>query len=225
MLRILLLLMAVCALVADAKDGVLVVEPGKSIAKGLSGDVREIVLKDGYHSVSDLIEIGPEHNGLTIRAEHPQRAVVVAGEVFPARMFVKTGDVLRLRVSDNLHAVLVKAVRPVLSVDGVAMTHARWPNEGYWTVPRLPARGMKMMPFPSARAAKWLPDGVGEEDGLDIIEVAPIEAFGMTGAYVSGGVIVKSVDRQMKTLDLYGMVQQGRRFLFHASPAEIDRQG
>ena len=225
MLRILLPLITVCALVADAKDDVLVVEPGKSIAKCLSGDVREMVLKDGYYSVSDLIEIGSKHDGLVIRAEHPRRAVVVAGEVFPARMFTKTGDVLRLRVSDKVHSVLVKAVRPVLSVDGVAMTHARWPNEGYWTVPKIPARGMKMIPSPSPRAAKWLPDDIGEEEGLDIVEASPIEAFGMTGAYVSGGVLVNSVDRQMKTLDLSGGVQQGMRFFFHGSPEEIDRPG
>lgn len=224
-MRILPLLMTICALVAGAKDGVLVVEPGKSIAKCLSGDVREIVLKDGYHSVPDLIEIGSKHDGLVICAEHPRRAVVVAGEVFPARMFTKTGDVLRLRVSNKVHSVLVKAVRPVLSVDGVAMTHARWPNEGYWTVPEIPAKGMKMIPFPSPRAAKWFPDDIEEEEGLDIVETVPIEAFGMTGAYVSGGVIVKSVDRQMKTLDLSGAVQQGMRFFFHGSLEEIDRPG
>lgn len=121
-MRILPLLMTICALVAGAKDGVLVVEPGKSIAKCLSGDVREMVLKDGYHSVPDLIEIGPEHGGLTIRAEHPQRAVVVAGEVFPARMFTKTGDVLRLRVSDKVHSVLVKAGNVMLPAGYTAVT-------------------------------------------------------------------------------------------------------
>lgn len=175
----------------------------------------EIVLKDGWYVFTNALALTGRDSRLTIRAEHPGKAFVTAGPIFRGSQFLKSGGLLELPVSDDCHAFLTNAVRPVLSVDGVAMTHARWPNVGGWVVPKdaVSEKDRAHVKMTDARVASWTFDG------------AKIEAFGMTGQYSAGGFVVNGYDAAPQTLAVKGSVWPGMRLFFHGVKEEIDQPG
>lgn len=175
----------------------------------------EIVLKDGWYVFTNALALTGRDSRLTIRAEHPGKAFVTAGPIFRGSQFLKSGGLLELPVSDDCHAFLTNAVRPVLSVDGVAMTHARWPNVGGWVVPKdaVSEKDRAHVKMTDARVARWTFDG------------AKVEAFGMTGQYSAGGFVVNGYDAASQTLAVKGSVWPGMRLFFHGVKEEIDQPG
>ena len=174
----------------------------------------EIVLKDGYYVITNAIALNGLDSRLTIRAEHLGKAVVTAASIIPGWGFRRDGNLVRAKVDDACRVMLTNAVRPVLSVDGVAMTHARWPDVGgvLVTEKNLSA-DKKGLVLPDNRAAKWTFDG------------AKIEGFGMTRQYVSGGRIVTGYDAMTKALCFKDSIGAGMRFFFHGVIEEVDRPG
>ena len=174
----------------------------------------EIVLRDGYYAVTNAIILGELDSRLTIRAEHPGQAFVTAAEIVPGRSFRRDGKFVRAKVGAVTHLMLTNAVRPVLSVDGVALTHARWPDVGGLPVTDTTiAADKKGLVLADGRAGKWTLDG------------AKIECFGMTGQYASGGRLVTGYDAATKTLRFKDPIDKGMRFFVHGVLEEIDRPG
>ena len=174
----------------------------------------EIVLKDGYYSITNAIQLGGLDSRLTIRAEHPGKAFVTAAAIIPGQSFRRDGNLVRAKVDDACRVMLTNAVRPVLSINGVAMTHARWPDVGGVLVTEKNlAADKKGIVLADERVARWTFGG------------AKIECFGMTGEYVSGGVIATGYDAATKTLRVAKPIGAGMRFFFHGVLEEINRPG
>ena len=66
------------------------VEPGEDLAAALArlraerkpGARAELVLADGVHALTNTVRLGKDDSGLTIRAEHPGKAMVAGGWIF-----------------------------------------------------------------------------------------------------------------------------------------------
>ena len=174
----------------------------------------EIVLKDGYYTITNAIALGGLDSRLTIRAEHPGKAFVTAAAIIPGRSFRRDGNLVRAKVDEACRVMLTNAVRPVLSIDGVAMTHARWPDiGGVLVTEKNIAADKRGLILSDDRAAKWTLGG------------AKVEGFGMTGKYASGGRIVTGYDAATKALRFKDPVGSGMRFFFHGVLEEVDRLG
>ena len=178
------------------------------------GKRAEIVLEDGCYAITNAIFLGGADSQLTLRAAHPGKALVTAGRFFDAGDFKRRGgSLLACKVDAASHAYLTNAVRPVLSVDGVAMVHARWPNEGMFKVVKTYHPAPALLRLPEDRQAKWT------------VGPSRIEAFGLIGPYVSAGFPVRGYQAETKALELTQGVGDGMEFFFHGVLEEIDSPG
>ena len=187
----------------------------------------EIVLADGMYVVTNVVLLGGLDSRLTIRAEHPGKAVFANGFAIKGSEFRKASlvpNVVRRLPETGRHsalvadvpkeygAVLAKEVRPQLSVDVRAMTHARWPNVGGVVIPKgAVSKDKTIVQFGEKRFANWAFD-------------APVEAFGMTGQYSSGGLRVTGYDAAAEGLAM-PQADDGMRVFFHGPVEEIDEPG
>ena len=157
----------------QAQPYMIEVKPGDSIetarntARALSAAQRangvEIRLAPGVHRIDATLKLGPQDAGVTWRSADGGRAVICDGMELKPELFKPVPEgtpridpVVRAQVlvadlsSENVWLGDVpkrefRAPMPIpdLFVDGVRMTPARWPNEGWATVDRFIDPGTK----------------------------------------------------------------------------------
>ena len=178
------------------------------------GRRAEIVLEDGCYAITNAIFLGGADSQLTLRAAHPGKVIVTPGRFFDAGDFTRRGDsLLACKVDAASHAYLTNAAKPVLSVDGVALVHARWPNEGAFKVRKEFHPAARLLRLPEDRQAKWT------------VGPTPVEAFGMVAPYVASENPVKGYRADTNALEFAFDIGDGTDYFFHGILEEIDRPG
>ena len=149
------------------------VRPGASLAaardaaRALSATERaggvEIVLAPGVYRIADTLTLGPADAGVTWRVAEGGRAIVCDGIELKPELFkpvpertprVDLAVRAKVLVADISHAGVClgddrkcefRAPLPIpeLFVDGVRMTPARWPNEGWATIAQFIDQGTR----------------------------------------------------------------------------------
>ena len=157
----------------SAQPYVVNVKPGDSLvaardaARALSAAQRaggiEIVLAPGLYRIGDTLKLGPTDAGVTWRSADGGRAVICDGmELKPEQFRPVAEGTSRIDPAVRAQVLVADLVQanvwlgdvpkrefrapipiPELFVDGVRMTPARWPNEGWATVAKFIDPGTK----------------------------------------------------------------------------------